>query len=225
MTTVTMIDRHRAAELLVVGPRLVCSGLAAELGDSMHSVRHVVDLSEAARSFVDHGRPDVVLVVIAPHSDSIAALARLLESAAGVPVIAVLVEPATRPVTLAILETGVAGFQMLGEGPEAIAAAVAAVRRGQAALHPSVTRWLLDSWNGHSALHSTLTAREFEVLQLVVKGLQNKQIAHRLAITERTVKCHLSRVYQSIGVRSRTEAALWLAHHDGLHASTYPSAS
>jgi DNA-binding NarL/FixJ family response regulator len=54
-----------------------------------------------------------------------------------------------------------------------------------------------------------LTPREIEVLTLVLEGLANKQIARRLGITERTVKAHLTSTFSRIGVRDRTQAALW----------------
>ena len=56
------------------------------------------------------------------------------------------------------------------------------------------------------------------MLRLVVEGLLNKQIAHRLGITERTVKAHLTSAYQRIGVADRTQAALWAQRH-GLEGS------
>ncbi len=58
-----------------------------------------------------------------------------------------------------------------------------------------------------------LTDRESEVLLLVADGLGNKQIARRLAITERTVKNHLTHIYQRLGVTDRTQAALWTERH------------
>jgi DNA-binding NarL/FixJ family response regulator len=54
-----------------------------------------------------------------------------------------------------------------------------------------------------------LTAREREVLGLVVDGLANKQIARRMGISEKTVKGHLTNLFQRIGVADRTQAALW----------------
>ncbi len=58
-----------------------------------------------------------------------------------------------------------------------------------------------------------LTPREAEVLGLVQSGLANKQIARRLGISERTVKAHLTSVFQRIGVVDRTQAALWAERH------------
>jgi DNA-binding NarL/FixJ family response regulator len=60
-----------------------------------------------------------------------------------------------------------------------------------------------------------LSPREREVLALVADGLPNKLIARRLEISEKTVKAHLTRVFQQIGVTDRTQAALW-AERNGL---------
>jgi DNA-binding NarL/FixJ family response regulator len=58
-----------------------------------------------------------------------------------------------------------------------------------------------------------LTDREREVLVLLASGMANKQIARRLGISEKTVKTHLTNVFQRIGVRDRTQAALWAERH------------
>jgi len=58
-----------------------------------------------------------------------------------------------------------------------------------------------------------LTARERDVLGLVATGLPNKAIARRLAISEKTVKAHLTRVFAVVGVSDRTSAALWAQRH------------
>jgi DNA-binding NarL/FixJ family response regulator len=54
-----------------------------------------------------------------------------------------------------------------------------------------------------------LSARERDVLRLVAKGLPNKRIARELQISEKTVKAHLTNIFQRIGVTDRTQAALW----------------
>ena len=59
-----------------------------------------------------------------------------------------------------------------------------------------------------------LTARELEVLRLLRDGLPNKTIARQLGITEATVKAHLSSAFQRLGVRDRTQAALWMQRHE-----------
>ena len=58
-----------------------------------------------------------------------------------------------------------------------------------------------------------LSAREEEVLALVARGLPNKLIARHLGISERTVKGHLTRIFERVGVADRTQAALWAREH------------
>jgi DNA-binding NarL/FixJ family response regulator len=64
-----------------------------------------------------------------------------------------------------------------------------------------------DQWNG-SSNRNALSAREREVMQFAIKGLANKEIARELKITEGTVKFHLHRVYQKLGVKSRFALAV-----------------
>jgi DNA-binding NarL/FixJ family response regulator len=66
--------------------------------------------------------------------------------------------------------------------------------------------------SGRDPLHA-LSAREREVLELLVEGLPNKLIARRLEISEKTVKTHLTSVFRAIGVTDRTQAALWAQRH------------
>ena len=86
---------------------------------------------------------------------------------------------------------------------------VRAVRARRSAIRPSTrvppARW----WSGAPAPASALTPRERDVLALLSSGLSNKVIAIRLGISEATVKAHLTRIYQQIGVSDRTQAALW----------------
>jgi DNA-binding NarL/FixJ family response regulator len=67
----------------------------------------------------------------------------------------------------------------------------------------------------HAPVAREITHREREVLALVHDGLSNKQIARQLGITEKTVKAHLTRIFERIGVTDRTQAALW-AERQGL---------
>ncbi len=79
-------------------------------------------------------------------------------------------------------------------------------RRGQSPLDPRAARELLAR---ATSTGPELTDREEEVLALLAQGLPNKLIARRLAISERTVKGHLTRIFERIGVTDRTQAALW----------------
>ncbi len=57
---------------------------------------------------------------------------------------------------------------------------------------------------------SSLTAQQFRVLDLIAKGLLNKQIADRIGVQERTVKAHVTAIFEKLGVRNRTQASLLL---------------
>jgi DNA-binding NarL/FixJ family response regulator len=72
---------------------------------------------------------------------------------------------------------------------------------------------LLDVRRSPSVAKAALTEREEEVLRLVQAGMANKQIARELGISERTVKAHLTKTFQALGVSDRTQAALWAAEH------------
>ena len=60
---------------------------------------------------------------------------------------------------------------------------------------------------------SNLTAREMEILQLVLAGRTNKAIAAEISISEKTVEFHLAKIYTKIGMRTRTLASLWALQH------------
>jgi len=92
--------------------------------------------------------------------------------------------------------------------PDEVIAAVRAVAAGGAPLDPRAARVLLDRQRTARPSRS-LSAREREVLGLLAQGLPNKQIARRLGISDRTVKAHLTNVFQQLGVTDRTQAALW----------------
>ena len=64
---------------------------------------------------------------------------------------------------------------------------------------------------GDRPMPEPLTRAEQEVADLVAAGLRNAEVGTRLFITQRTVECHLTRIYQKLGVRSRTELAIALA--------------
>ena len=110
------------------------------------------------------------------------------------------------------LSAGADGYLLKHSDPEEIAAAIRSVHAGDAPLDPKVARALLES--RRTKINTpTLTDREREVLDLVRQGFANKQIARRLGISERTVKAHLTRVFSSLGVSDRTQAALWATEH------------
>lgn len=115
---------------------------------------------------------------------------------------------------LGALDAGAVGYLLKDAEPEEIHRAIRAAMRGEAPLAPKAAAALLAARSAASPSND-LTEREREVLRLVATGLANKQIARRLGISEKTVKGHLTHVFQAIGVTDRTQAALW-AERNGL---------
>ena len=107
------------------------------------------------------------------------------------------------------LDAGAIGYLLKDATPEHIHEALRAAARGESPLDPKAAAALLTTRATRPAGGVELTAREREVLRLVVDGMANKQIARRLGISEKTVKGHLTNLFQRIGVTDRTQAALW----------------
>jgi DNA-binding NarL/FixJ family response regulator len=120
------------------------------------------------------------------------------------------------------LSAGASGFLLKDVAAESLFDAVRVVAAGDALLAPTVTRRLIDEFARLRPRLATpperladLTPRETEVLRLVAEGLSNAEIAERLVVTEETVKTHVSRVLQKLGLRDRTQAVV-AAYESGL---------
>ncbi len=157
-------------------------------------------------------RPDVVLMDLSmPELDGVEATRRI---AAQYPKsrVLVLTSFSEQSRILDAISAGADGYLLKHSDPDEITAAVRSVHAGDAPLDPKAARVLLDAGR---MLRETvaLSEREREVLLLVRDGLANKQIARRLGITERTVKAHLTKIFQRIDVTGRTQAAIWATEH------------
>jgi DNA-binding NarL/FixJ family response regulator len=92
--------------------------------------------------------------------------------------------------------------------------AVHAVAAGTTALEPSVSAALARRWTRADGPGGTqLSARELEVLRLTSHGMANKEIAHKLGLSLRTIEGHLNRTFNKLGVASRTEAVFHAVNH------------
>jgi DNA-binding NarL/FixJ family response regulator len=163
--------------------------------------------TEAART-----RPDVVLMDLSmPGVDGVEATRRLTDASPELKVV-VLTTFADQRRILDALGAGASGYLLKDAEPDEVIAAVRTVVDGGAPLDPKAARVLLDA-RRQQRPGRELSAREREVLDLLATGLANKQIARRLGITERTVKAHLTSIFQQLGVTDRTQAALWAQEH------------
>jgi len=174
---------------------------------------------EEALGKVGELSPDVVLMDISmPVLDGIAATKRLSAEADG-PRVVVLTSFSDRDRILAALDAGAVGYLLKDAEPEELVRGVRAAARGESPLDPKAATAVLSARaERRTGGAEDLSPREREVLALVASGLPNKLIARRLDISEKTVKAHLTRVFQQIGVTDRTQAALW-AERQGLTGS------
>ena len=166
------------------------------------------DGGEAAVALCEAQRPDVLLLDLSmPDLDGVEVTRRL---AGGAPEtrIVVFTSFSDRERIVQALDAGAIGYLLKDAEPDEIHGAIRAAARGEAPLAPKAAAALLAE-RGTRTPAVELTPREREVLSLVVAGLANKQIARRLGISEKTVKGHLTNLFQRIGVADRTQAALW----------------
>lgn len=169
---------------------------------------------EEAVAICAAARPNVALIDLEmPILDGIEATRRIRGVSPATNVI-VFTSFSDRVRILGALDAGAVGYLLKDAEPEEIHRAIRAAMRGEAPLAPKAAAALLAARSAASPSHD-LTEREREVLRLVTTGLANKQIARSLGISEKTVKGHLTHVFQAIGVTDRTQAALW-AERNGL---------
>jgi DNA-binding NarL/FixJ family response regulator len=158
--------------------------------------------------------PDVVLMDLdMPRVDGIEATRRITAEHPDTAVL-VLTSFSDRPRILGAIEAGACGYLLKDASSDEVAEGIRAAARGESPLDPRAARAVLDARTEPDPL-AGFSAREREVLALLVEGLPNKLIARRLEISEKTVKAHLTRIFREIGVTDRTQAALW-AERQGL---------
>jgi DNA-binding NarL/FixJ family response regulator len=156
--------------------------------------------------------PDVVLMDLSmPNVDGIAATRRIAAEAPRTNVV-VLTSFSDNARIHEALDAGAAGYLLKDADASEVVRAIRAAARGESPLDPRVARAVLARGTTPAAL-SGMTAREREVLALLGTGLANKVIARRLGISEATVKAHLTRIFRQIGVKDRTQAAIWAREH------------
>lgn len=194
--------------------KVVRSGLEQliETFDDVELVGTAADGEEAVARCTET-TPDVAIVdLVMPVLDGAEATRRILRASPQSKVV-VFTSFSDREGIMQALDAGAIGYLLKDAEPEELHRAIVAAARGEAPLDPKAAAELLAARS--VSAHKVLSEREREVLGLVSSGLANKQIARRLGISEKTVKGHLSRIFQALGVTDRTQAALW-AERNGL---------
>jgi DNA-binding NarL/FixJ family response regulator len=162
-----------------------------------------------AIALVEELHPDVVLMDLSmPVLNGVEATRRIVAANDSDVRVVVLTSFADRDQIMAALDAGASGYLLKDAEPEEITRGIRSAARGEAPLAPKAAREVLAA-RGERRPTADLSKREEDVLRLVAQGHPNKVIARELSISEKTVKAHLTHIFQRIGVSDRTQAALW----------------
>ena len=214
--TISLHSATTVRVLLVDDHAVVCVGLT-QLLTTTDDLQVVGTASNGAMAIelVRELAPDVVLMDLSmPELDGLEATKQITASGSAARIVA-LTSFSDKCHILQTFDAGAVGYLLKDAEPEEIIRAVRQAAAGQSPVDPKVAQVLLSARTQRVKPAFGLTAREQDVLGLLSEGFANKHIARRLGITEATVKAHLTSVFQTVGVRDRTQAALW-AHRHGL---------
>ncbi|MBG9751018.1 response regulator [Bacillus thuringiensis] len=203
--------------LLVDDHTVVLKGLAFFLS-TQEDLELVGEANNGKEALVKVGEtnPDVILMdLYMPEMDGVEATAYIKKEYPNVKVI-VLTSFSDQAHVLPALRAGASGYILKDVEPDQLVEAIRSAYKGNIQLHPDIANDLLsqtlpveEKEEEHSIQVDVLTARENEVLQLLAKGMSNKEIASVLVITEKTVKAHVSSILSKLNLSDRTQAALY----------------
>ena len=169
---------------------------------------------QAAVEMARQLQPDVVLMdLVMPRLDGIAATQQVKALAPAVKVIALTSFTEDDKVFPAI-QAGASSYLLKDVSPDELVEAIRAAYRGEARLHPDITRKLMEQVTRQSSpapmvTVEKLTEREVDVVRLVAQGRSNHEIAQELVISEKTVKTHISNILGKLHLDDRTQLAIY----------------
>lgn len=210
----TVSSDVRAARVLIADDQtLFRSGLARLLDseDRVSVVGEAADGLEAVKLAASL-KPDVVLMDIKmPGLDGIEATRRIVAESPKSKVLMLTTFEADNHVIQA-LKAGASGYVLKDSQASAIVSSILAVVAGERVMASAVANRVLEMLTGATTpkeFYDGLTAREVEILKMVATGMANKQIAYKLKISEKTVRNHVSNMYEKLGIYDRAQAVLY----------------
>ena len=198
------VATHPVRVVVVDDQALFRTGLARLLNEDERI--EVVGQAEdglAALSVVAKLKPDVVLMDLKmPNLDGIEATRRMLANNPETKVLILTSFDADTSIIQA-LKAGAAGYVLKDSQADGIVSSILAVMSGERVMASAVAQRVLDMLTG------TITTREVEILKLLASGMANKQIAYKLGISEKTVRNHVSNMYEKLQIFDRAQAVLY----------------
>lgn len=200
---------------LVQGDELIRAGWRASLGNDADFLwLGEASTAQGALTLIEQARPDVALIDLElADGNGTALTAEIKARPWPVRVLILTLDSQPRSV-LGAFRAGADSYCLHGISPERLKEAVKATRQGQTWIDPAIARILVAALPGavpeekQSQIDYGLTEREREILQLIVDGLSNAEIAQKLYITVGTVKTHVRNILSKLGANDRTQAAV-----------------
>jgi len=190
--------RKALAGLLSQDPRLEVIGQA---GDGLTAVQLALELN-----------PDVILMDIRmPGIDGIEATRRILAERPAVQILMLTSFETDRHI-LHSLQAGANAYVLKDAEPEVVISSIIRIHAGERVVSGTAANRVVDMLTGSGptrAYYDNLTARELEILTLLASGLANKQIAYRIKISDKTVRNHISNIYEKLKLADRSQAVLY----------------
>jgi DNA-binding NarL/FixJ family response regulator len=210
---VIAIEAKAARVLIADDQTLFRTGLARLLDEDsrVEVVGQAADGAEAVALALKL-KPDVILMDLKmPNVDGIEATRQLVAADPAVNVLILTTFEADNYVIQA-LKAGARGYVLKDSLASAIVSSIVAVMAGERVMASAVANRVLEMLTGTTTpkeFYDGLTVREIEILKLVANGMANKQIAFRLKISEKTVRNHVSNMYEKLGIYDRSQAVLY----------------
>jgi len=216
-----MTDAKTIRVMVVDDHEMVRDGLQLmiETTDGMEFVGGAKDGFAAVR-LCEQVQPDVILMdMVMPGKDGVQTIPEILEQHKNVKIIAI-TSFDERDLVEGALHAGAISFLMKNVSGDQLAEAIQAAYVGKPRLAPEATRILIEATTQPPQPGHNLTGRETEVLELLVEGMNNRQIAEHLTISRSTVKHHVSSILAKLEVSNRAEAVAVAIRHSLIAPST-----